>query len=251
LKPYADHFSALAGAYATCRPSYPDELFTYLGSVVYGHELAWDCAAGNGQATIPLARVFRRVVGTDASSAMLAQAPAHPGVEYRVAGAEASGLGSASTDLVTVAQALHWFDLEPFYAEVERVLVPGGVLAVWTYGNQALDDETMNGLLNRFYHEIVGPYWAPARRHVEAGYRTLPFPYPELEPPTFAMQQDWRLGELLGYLGTWSATWRCRETTGRDPVEELAQQMTPLWGDIASTRRVRWPLSLRIGRRPP
>jgi SAM-dependent methyltransferase len=250
LKPYADHFSALAGAYVSCRPSYPDELFTYLGSVVEGHELAWDCAAGSGQATIPLARVFRRVVGTDASSAMIAQAPPHPAVEYRVAGAEASGLGSASTDLVTVAQALHWFDLEPFYTEVERVLVPRGVLAAWTYGNQTLDDEAMDGLLNRFYHEIVGPYWAPERRHVEAGYQTLAFPYPELEPPAFAMHQDWTLRELLGYLGTWSATWRFRETTGRDPVAELAQQLTPLWGDIASSRHVRWPLSLRIGRRP-
>jgi SAM-dependent methyltransferase len=250
LKPFADHFSALAGAYAGCRPQYPDELFEYLAAVSQGHELAWDCAAGSGQATIPLARTFRRVIATDASRAMLAQAPRHPGIEYRVAPAEASGLPSVSADLVTVAQALHWLDIEPFYAEVNRVLVPGGVLAVWTYGSQMLDDEALNALVRQFYYETVGPYWAPERRHVESGYRTLPFPFAELEPPAFAMQQHWTLVELLGYIRTWSATYRFREVTGCDPVEELARELAPFWGDSESTRRVRWPLSMRIGRRP-
>jgi SAM-dependent methyltransferase len=250
VRPYVDHFSSLAGAYTSCRPSYPEELFEYLGSVTERHELAWDCAAGSGQASIPLADLFRRVIATDASAAMLAQAPRHPGVEYRVAPAEASGLNSESADLVTVAQALHWLDIESFYAEVERVLVPGGVLAVWTYGNQTVEDRAIDFILARFYHEIVGPYWAPGRRHVEAGYRTLPFPYPELNTPAFTMQEHWTLDQLLGYVGTWSATQRFRDTKGQDPVEELAQELIPLWGDVTSLRPVRWTLSLRVGRRP-
>jgi SAM-dependent methyltransferase len=250
LRPYVDHFSSLAGAYASCRPSYPEELFAYLGTVTERHQLAWDCAAGSGQASIPLATVFRRVIATDASAAMLAQAPPHPRVEYRVAPAETSGLSFASADLVTVAQALHWFDIEPFYTEVERVLAPRGVLAVWTYGNQRVEDQAIDLCLARFYHEMVGPYWAPERRHVEAGYRTLPFPYPELDPPAFAMQEHWTLGQLLGYVGTWSATQRFRDTNGRDPVEELARALIPLWGDPRSVRLVSWPLSLRVGRRP-
>lgn len=250
MKPYADHFSALAGPYASCRPNYPVELFDYLSSLCRRHELAWDCAAGSGQATIPLTRTFRRVIATDASRNMLAEAPRHPSVEYRVAPAEASGLASASVDLVTVAQALHWLDLESFYAEVERVLVPGGVLAVWTYGNQSVGDKIIDRQVDRFYREIVGPYWAAERRHVESGYLTLPFPFPELGHPGFVMQQQWSLVQLLGYLRTWSATQRFCEATGQDPVNELAPILLPLWGDPASSRRIRWPLGLRAGRRP-
>ncbi len=248
--PQADHFSAVARAYAACRPRYPDELFTYLTKVCRRHELAWDCAAGSGQATLGLARSFRRVVATDASKAMVAMAPPHPAIEYWVATAEASALRSSSADLVTVAQALHWLDLEPFYQEVERVLLSGGILAVWTYGNQTLHEPAMDRILRRFYHEVVGPYWAPERRHVESGYRTLPFPFPELEAPIFIMEQYWTLPELLGYVATWSATQRFREVTGEDPVETLADELTPLWQGPPSTRCIRWPLSVRLGRRP-
>jgi SAM-dependent methyltransferase len=250
LKPQADHFSVVARAYASCRPRYPDELFTYLATLCCRHELAWDCAAGSGQATLPLARSFRRVVATDASKAMLRMAPPHPAVEYWVATAEASPLRSTSADLLAVAQALHWLDLESFYLEVERVLIPGGILAVWTYGNQTLDEPALDGILRRFYHEVVGPYWAPERRHVESGYRTLPFPFPELEPPTFTMEHYWTLPEVLGYVGTWSATQRFREVMGQDPVEILAEELAPLWQTPTSPRCIRWPLSIRLGRRP-
>jgi SAM-dependent methyltransferase len=250
MKPYADHFSRLATAYASRRPSYPDELFAYLGAISRRHEVAWDCAAGNGQASVPLARIFRRVIATDASASMIANATPHSGVEYRVASAEASGLSSASVDLVTVAQALHWLDVDLFYTVVNRVLVPGGLLAVWTYGSQYLGDEGLDRVLGRFYSELVGPYWPRERCHVESGYRTLRFPYVELDPPSFAMEEEWNLAELLGYIGTWSATQRFRETLGRDPLDQLAGEIAPLWGDPASTRRIRWPLSLRVGRPP-
>jgi SAM-dependent methyltransferase len=250
VKPYTDHFSRLAPAYASCRPGYPDRLFDYVASVVNRHELAWDCAAGSGQATIPLARRFNRVIATDISAAMLDQAPPNPAVEYRVAPAEASGLRDASADLVTVAQALHWINPGRFYAEVARVLVPGGVLAVWTYGSQSLDDPALDNLLRRFYADIVGPYWAPERRHVESGYRTLPFPFPELEPPPLAMEEHWSLGQLLGYVGTWSATQQFREAVGRDPVAQLGHDLGQYWGDPSATRRIRWPLSLRLGHQP-
>lgn len=250
MKPSADHFSRLAPAYALCRPGYPDRLFDYLGDLVSRHDLAWDCAAGSGQASIPLARRFHRVTATDISAPMLQQAPRHPAVEYRVAPAGASGLGAATVDLVTVAQALHWLDTETFYAEVARVLVPEGVLAVWTYGAQYLEDPSLDRVLRQFYADIVGPYWAPQRRHVESGYRALSFPFPEIEPPTFAMQEIWSLAQLLGYVGTWSATQRFREAVGHDPVDQLGQDLGRHWGDPAACRRVRWPLSLRVGRRP-
>ncbi|MEP7226735.1 MAG: class I SAM-dependent methyltransferase [Gemmatimonadales bacterium] len=250
MKPSADHFSRVAPAYVLCRPNYPDELFDYLDQQVARHHLAWDCAAGSGQATIPLARRFKRVLATDISPSMLQQAPRHPAVEYRVGPAEASGLEDSSSDLVTVAQALHWLHLEPFYAEAARVLVPGGVLAVWTYGAQNLDEPALDQILQRFYADIVGPYWHPERRHVEAGYRTLSFPFPELPPPSLNMQETWNLDQLLGYVGTWSATQRFREAVGRDPLGRLGQDLARHWGDRSAIRRIRWPLSLRIGRRP-
>ena len=250
MKPYADHFSRLAPGYASCRPGYPDALFSYLAGLVHRHELAWDCAAGSGQATLPLASRFQRVVATDASAAMLGQAPRHPKIEYRVATAEKSGLSPATVDLVVVAQALHWLDLDRFYPEATRVLIPGGILAVWTYGMQKLEDPAIDRLLQRFYTDVVGPYWPGERRHVESGYRTLPFPFPELEPERFAMEEKWNLSQLLGYLRTWSATQRFRESHGRDPVEQLGLEIEPLWGPPMSGRMIRWPLSLRVGRRP-
>jgi SAM-dependent methyltransferase len=249
VKPYADHFSRLAPAYASCRPGYPDQLFGYLAGLLERHELAWDCAAGTGQATVPLARWFDRVLATDASAAMLNQAPRHPKIEYRVAAAENSGLGEGTADLVVVAQALHWLDLDRFYPEAIRVLVPGGLLAVWTYGTQQLDDPAIDRLVQQFYTEVVGPYWPGERQHVESGYRTLPFPLPELATENFVMQERWDLSQLLGYLRTWSATQRFREAQGRDPVEQLELEIEPLWGAATSVRTIRWPLSLRVGRR--
>jgi SAM-dependent methyltransferase len=248
VKPYADHFSRLASGYARSRPRYPAELFSYLAGLTSRHELAWDCAAGNGQATVPLAQWFRRVIGTDASGAMLGQAQSHPAVEYREAPAERSGLDSASVDLVTVAQALHWLDVEAFYREVRRVLVPGGVLAVWTYGVNHVDLEAADRVLFAFYTDVVGPFWPADRRHVESGYLTLPFPFPELSPPGFSMQVHWTLSELLAYVRTWSATQRYKEAKGRDPVEQLERQLAPVWGDRITRRVISWPLSLRVGR---
>ena len=247
MKPYADHFSRVAAAYASCRPVYPDDLFAYLSSLPQQHQLAWDCAAGNGQATIPLTRTFEQVVATDISAEMLASAPRHPRIQYRVAPADKSGLDSGSVDLLTVAQALHWLDLEEFFTEAARVLKPGGVIAAWTYGVQEITDQSANRIIQRFYREVVGPYWPAERRHVETGYRELPFPFAELEPPNFAMQAEWTMSELLGYIGTWSAVQRFRETTGHDPVPELGRELEGYWGAPARVRTVRWPLSLRVG----
>jgi len=249
VKPYADHFSRVASEYASRRPGYPDELFAYLAGLVSRRELAWDCAAGSGQATLPLARWFEQVVGTDASPEMLSRAPAHPRIQYRVARAEQSGLSSASVDLVTVAQALHWLEPDLFYSEVERVLIPEGVIAVWTYGRNHLDDESLDRVLQQFYEDIVGPYWPAERCHVEAGYRTLPFPFPELVPPSFAMEKEWSLSELLGYVSTWSASQRFREVEGHDPVQLLASGLAGEWGAPHRRRRITWPLSTRVGRR--
>src|SRR5262249_24385836 len=148
----------------------------------------WDCAYGNGQATADLAARFGKVCGTDASREQIASAALHPNVEYRVALAEESGLPDGSVQLVTVAQALHWFDLTRFYSEVRRVLSPGGVIAVWDYGIDQVEGDAVNVIAQDFYFNVVGPYWPPERKLVEEGYRTIPFPFEEIAPPHFRME---------------------------------------------------------------
>jgi SAM-dependent methyltransferase len=245
---FSDHFAPVAASYADFRPTYPQALFAWLASVVARHELAWDCAAGSGQASVDLATHFTQVVATDASPAQIGAALPHPRIEYRVAPAESSGLADASVDLITVAQALHWFDLPGFYDEVRRVLRPTGALAVWTYGVLTVEGAAVDELVQRFYHDTVGPYWPAERRHVEDGYRSLPFPFAEIAPPPFSMAASWTLAELLGYFRSWSATGRFIAANGRDPVAALERQLTPLWGAPDRRRLVTWPLSLRVGR---
>ncbi len=246
---FKDHFSRLATAYSEYRPTYPPALFDYLANQCTARRRAWDCACGTGQATLALAEHFDCVIATDASPQQLAAAPQSDKVTYRVAPAEDSGIESGTVNLVTVAQALHWFDLDAFYREVRRVLVPAGLLAVWTYGALHLEDGKAEDLIQEFYHDIVGPYWPPERSIVESGYRTLPFPFGALTPPAFNMQADWDLARLLGYLGTWSATSRYVDDRHVDPVAALADRLAPGWGDPGRVRRVTWPLALRVGRK--
>jgi len=245
---FHDHFAPVAPSYAVFRPSYPHALFEWLASLVSRHELAWDCAAGSGQASVDLAAHFECVVATDASPSQIDAASPHPRIKYRVATAESSGLLSESVDLITVAQALHWFDLPGFYAEVRRVLRPNGVLAVWTYGVLTVEGDGVDAIVVNFYHNTVGPYWPFERAHVENGYRSLPFPFTEIAAPPFAMEAFWTLPQLLGYIRSWSATGRFAAEHGRDPVVALEQQLPPLWGDLQQRRQVTWPLSLRVGR---
>jgi SAM-dependent methyltransferase len=248
MSSFPDHFSGVAGAYAEHRPRYPDRLFAWLAELPAGRELAWDCATGSGQAAVGLADHFDRVIATDASEAQIAAAVAHPRVEYRVAPAESSGLASDSADLVAVGQALHWFDRPAFYAEARRVLRPDGVVAAWTYGHSFLGDPRADAALRRFYSETVGPDWPPERALVDAGYRTLEFPFDEIAAPEIAMEAEWLLAAFLGYVGTWSAVTRFRAERGFDPVATLAEELRPHWGDAAVPRRIRWPLAIRAGR---
>ena len=248
MRAFADHFSRLATEYAAYRPRYPDGLFAAVAAASSSLERVLDCATGTGQAARGLARHFRSVYASDASRNQIRHAESHDRVRYFVARAEMMPVASRSLDMVTVAQALHWLDLPGFYAEARRVLRPGGLLVVWTYGEMYVDCGGVDRVLADFYHRGIGPYWAPERLLVETGYRTLPFPFAEIAIRVPAMVADWSLPQLLGYIATWSAVARCREVTGGDPMIELAERLAPLWGDPAEPRRVEWPLSVRAGR---
>jgi len=243
---FKDHFSKQAADYARFRPRYPRELFEYLGGVAPSRALAWDCATGNGQAAVELAEVFDRVIATDASEKQIANAQHYEQVEYRVASAENSGIEAGTIDIVMVAQALHWFDLGRFYAEVKRVLKPHGVFAASAYKFFHIApaiDEIVN---HRYYETVVGPFWPPERVLVEK-FEELPFPFPEIKTHSFEMIAEWNLEHLLGYLRSWSATQWFIATNQRDPLDEIIAQLRDAWGDAKQTRRVIWPLTLRIG----
>lgn len=244
---FHDHFSGHADEYARFRPTYPTSLYAFLARAAPAQELAWDCATGNGQAALGLASHFARVIATDASAAQNAHAVAHGRVEYRVAEATASGIPAASVDLITVAQALHWFDTPAFYAEVRRVAKPGAICAAWGYGLMRVAP-AIDAVLDRFYRNVVGPYWPPERAHLDAGYRTLAFPFAEFAAPSFAMEATWPLAGLLGYLATWSAAKRYAKAVGADPIECIAADLAHAWGPAATPQAITWPLYLRVGR---
>lgn len=248
VKKFNDHFGQVAEQYADFRPHYPAALFDWLASQCAAHECVWDCGAGSGQAAIPLADYFSSVHATDASASQIAQADPHPRIHYCVASAEDSGLASNSVDLVTVAQALHWFDLDRFYAEVRRVLKPGGVIAAWSYGMIRVEGAEIDAAVQHFYRHTIGPYWPPERRHVENGYRDLEFPFHLIDPPPLSMRVHWTLDQLLGYLRSWSASARYVSVMGKDPALALSAELLPAWGGPEHRRQVEWPLSIRAGR---
>ena len=245
---FVDRFGAVSGDYARFRPQYPSALFDWLASIAPGRSLAWDCATGSGQAAIELASRFDRVIATDASVGQIAAATPAPGVTYRAAKAEDSGLLSDSVDLITVAQALHWFDVDAFYAECDRVLVGGGVLAVWSYGPLSVEGVSVDRVVQRYYHDIVGPWWPPERALVDSGYMSVDLPHPEISAPSFEMEAWWTLRELEGYLGTWSATSAYRAEMEEDPIELIETSLSRAWRDPEGERRITWPLTVRVCR---
>lgn len=244
---FKDHFSGHAADYALFRPDYPAALFDWLASVTEHHRLAWDCATGNGQAAHGLARLFDAVIATDASAEQLRAGARHDGIRYVCATAERAPLRDGCVDLVTVAQALHWLDLDRFYAEARRVVVPGGVIAVWSYALMAVEPE-IDALVDSFYGETLAGFWPPERRHVDARYESLPFPFAEIDVPRLEMTRSWTLGELMGYVGTWSAVHRFRAANGEKELTRFASRLAELWGSRERARRVRWPLAIRAGR---
>ena len=244
---FKDHFSGHANAYARYRPDYPAELFSYLASLTPRREVALDCATGSGQAAVGLAEHFSLVVASDGSVSQLQNAERHPNVAYVGNLAEQPALKDGSVDLVVAAQAAHWFDHKRFYPEMQRVLRDEGALALWTYG-LAYVEPRIDAIVRHFYTDVVGSYWPPERRWVESGYRDLPFPMREVEVPSFQLNLEWDLDNLIGYLGTWSAVQRYKRATGEDPLPALRAEIAPCWPRPMEAKRVTWPLHLRVGR---
>lgn len=247
LSEFSDHFSDRAARYAAHRPTYPAALVDFLASAAPRTRLAWDAGCGSGQLSTSLARRFERVVATDSSAEQLANAPRHPNVHFVRARAEASGLRERIADLAVTAQAAHWFDLDDYYAEARIVGRPGGVIALVSYGVPTVD-ESIDRVMHRFYGDTLLSYWAPERRHVEDGYRSLPFPFEEIEAPRMEIHVEWTLTDLLGYVATWSAVRALEKAKGHPAIQGFRLELAHAWGSHVSTRSIRWPLSMRVGR---
>lgn len=246
---FKDHFSGHAELYREARPTYPEALFDWLAAQAPDQALAWDAGCGNGQASVALARRFDRVVATDPSANQIADAEQRANIEYRVEPAERSSLSAASASLVTVAQALHWFDFAAFYAEVRRVLKPYGVFAAWAYAACGTGDAAIDDVIEHLYGDaLTGPYWPPERAHIDAGYSTIPFPFEAIVAPQFPMVMRWNLAQLLAYLRSWSATQRYIKANGADPVGRVEADLRAAWGEPARVREVRWQFHLLAGR---
>jgi SAM-dependent methyltransferase len=243
---FKDHFSRQSAAYSRHRPGYPPELIEFVAGKSPARSLAIDCATGSGQAAIQLASHFEHVIAIDGSQAQLRNARACARVSYVAAIAESLPVKARRAQLVTAAQALHWFDFERFYAECRRVLAPGGIVAAWTYEKFRFDSG-LDAIVDDFYEREVGEYWPSERRHVEQGYRALPFPFERLAAPAFELVTEWSLDQVLGYLASWSAVQRYKDARGTDPLPALRSRLEPRWSPV-ETRRLRWPIHTRLGR---
>ncbi|MBS0431422.1 MAG: class I SAM-dependent methyltransferase [Proteobacteria bacterium] len=244
---FKDHFSGHAGLYARARPRYPDALFDWISRQSPAHGSAWDVACGNGQASVALARSFDHVIASDPSAQQIAQAQPHPRVEYRVEAAEQNTIADHSMDAITVAQALHWFDLPRFIEEVRRIAKPDALFAAWSYSGCHIDP-AVDAVIAHLYDGILGAYWPPERRLVDEGYASMPIPFMPIDSPAFEMRVDWDAERLLAYLRSWSAAQRYRASTGADAIAAVAGDLLRAWGDPRRPRAVRWQLALRAQR---
>lgn len=240
---FQDHFSKQSDIYLKARPTYPDELFRFLSSVSPSTSLCWDCATGNGQAAVSLSQYFDCIIATDASAQQLSNAIQVAKVEYRLAAAEHSGIENASVDLITVATAAHWFKHDLFYAEVNRVIKPRGVLAMWTYGEAVISKE-IDELMNWFMYDYLYDYWPDARWYVRDKYATLPFPFEAMNTPAFSCKMVWQKEQWLNYIRSWSAYNSYVSKNGSDPLNKLLPRLAELWNETEQ-KHVEWPLHLK------
>lgn len=241
------HFSGLAEAYRKYRPHYPNELFAYVAGLVQEREHLLDVGTGNGQAAVKLAEYFKQVTATDISQQQIDQAIPAPNVRYYAAPADKSGLPDQSVDMVTVATAAHWFAHEAFYAEVRRVLRPGGVLAIWAYYLPVINTE-VDEQVRRYYFDLLDKYWPPETYHGRCNYRTLHFPFPQMQTPVFRCLMHWKLDNLLGFLSSFSPAAIYEKEHGVRPVDLIRDDMQRVWGDPGRERIVTFPIFTKFTR---
>jgi len=241
-----DNFSTHSAQYLKFRPTYPNELYQFLLSLTETKDAAWDCGTGNGQVALELAKYFREVHATDISEKQIQHAVQRNNIFYKVEAAEKTSFPDKSFDLIIVAQAIHWFDFDAFYEEVERVVKPGGIFAVIGYALLNIDENT-DKIIRKFHDEIVGPFWDPERKYVDECYQTIPFPFKEIDAPQLYNIYEWKLEQLVGYLNTWSAVQHYIKAEKQNPVDLIYNELARSW-EKNTIKTVRFPILLRTGK---
>ena len=243
----SSYFEQNGDNYARYRPDYPPELATFLAKQCRATQLALDVGCGTGQLSARLAAHFDQVMATDVSKDQLRNAVPHSAIHYRQGSAEHLEVTDCSADLIVAAQAAHWFDLPRFYAEVHRVAKPGALLALISYGVPYLES-TVNTCFQKFYWQVMPPFWPSERHHVETGYADLLFPFERLETPEIAIRREWNFGQFSGYIGTWSAVKVAMERGQQDQVGQAFRELEKFWGNPDRLKHIVWPVSTLAGR---
>lgn len=241
-----DLFSSNSQLYQQARPSYPATVIQEVLKYVPDRNFAWDCGAGSGQFTQLLTPYFDHIVATDLSENQLQQAPYFENVSYQIQPAEHTSFATYSFDLITVAQAIHWFDFEAFYREVKRTLKPNGVLAVIGYGLIHVEHKIINELIHDVYFNQLNGYWDLERRYIDEEYKTIPFPFDELLTPDLKMQYQWSATQLLDYINTWSAIKHYKNKHEDNPLAQLEAYIKQ--NQDVNALNIEFPVLLRIGK---
>ena len=244
---YINHFNNESDKYLVFRPNYPDALYKFLATHVSDRGCVWDCATGSGQAAFALANYFDVVLASDINREQLDAAPDHRAIHYLCCAAENTPIQSSSVDLITVAQALHWFNFELFYQEARRVAKPCALIAVWCYSLGHIN-EAIDPYIEHLYYDILGDkYWPAERRFIDEAYQTIPFPFEKIKTPVFTIEKELTFKQFIGYLRTWSAVKEYYAQTKIDPVLQVCDKLHAAWGDV-DTHKMHWPLHLLAGR---
>lgn len=238
-----DNFSSHSSSYARFRPTYPQEVYKFLKLKLENTDRAWDCGTGNGQVAGELSKFFNEVQATDISKQQLENAIKQTNIKYSVQPAEKTDFPDNYFDLITVAQAIHWFDFEVFYKEAKRVLKSNGIIAVIGYSLFRSNPETDEVIL-RFYNHIIGPYWDEERRYLDEKYKTIPFPFQEIKTPEFDQEYEWKINHLIGYLKTWSAVKHYEKAHDQNPVDLIEKELKTAFG---AKNKVVFPILFRLG----
>lgn len=248
MKKPLDRFSIQADAYKKYRPVYPSALYAEILQHVTAREKCWDCATGNGQVAEVLSSHFRQVEASDISKNQLAQAPNVSNLNYSIQPAERTYFEDDEFDLITVGQAVHWFDFLRFNAEVKRVGKPGGIVAIWGYGLLKIAPK-IDQLTTEFDAKIVGPYWDIERKHIDNHYASIPFDFKAIKVQrSFCIEETWDLNRLNGYFNSWSCVQNYKQRhNGENPVFELMERIRVYWKK-GEEKKVNFPIFLRIGR---
>lgn len=248
MSTFKDNFSQHADLYVKYRPHYPDALYAFLAEQTAAHDLAWDCGTGNGQAAIGLTPYYKNIIATDPSQQQINNCLHHPQIDYKVEKAEHSSIATNSIDLITIANALHWFDFDAYFAEAYRVLKPNGWLAAWAYFVPTSIPE-IDKVVHDYHYNTLKAYWLPENGYVENSYRDIPFPFDTIATPEFVCEKELNLSDFIHYLSTWSATQRYLKMHGRNPADDLVTALQKYWPTPTSTQKITWRLVLKMGKK--